>query len=96
MSNSSEVFSVCQWFMDGSYDYEVKYVSSEEAVRVAINLARSVGARIGTTTRVIIVDGGDCTCWEWQYPVGVTFPEATRGDLSVTSKPKLVVTKEPA
>lgn len=67
-------FSVCQFFIDGQHEYVRRCVSSAEAVSVFSHYIRSVGAQIGTTTRVIITDGGDCVAAEWQHGKGITFP----------------------
>jgi hypothetical protein len=63
----SEEFSVYQYFPDESYERVKSFVSAEEAVRAAYHCATSVGAKIGTTRRVIITDGGDCIAFEWQF-----------------------------
>jgi hypothetical protein len=34
----------------------------------------SVGAKMGTTNRVIITDSGDCTNAEWVFGEGLVFP----------------------
>ena len=49
-----ETFSVYQWFEDGSREDVLKRVPMEQAVKLAISLTRSIGARFGTTKRVII------------------------------------------
>ena len=67
-------FSVCQFFADESYEYVIRFVDAETAVRKAKALTETVGARLGTTKRIIIADGGDCTNFEWQFGQGVTFP----------------------
>jgi len=72
-------FSVCQFFEDGSYEYVRRFVSAEEAMKAVQHYITSVGARLGTTVRVIITDGGDCTNFEWKFGEGVTFP--TKEDL---------------
>jgi hypothetical protein len=74
-------FSVCQFFIDGSYEYDVRYVGVEEAVGRAVALTQTVGAKIGTTVKVIITDGGDCICWEWVRGEGITFPPELAGKL---------------
>lgn len=66
-------FSVCQFFTDDSYEYVRRYVSAEEAVTAAKHYTSSVGAKLGTTKRVIITDGGDCVNFEWQHGKGITF-----------------------
>lgn len=67
-------FSVCQFFMDGSYEYVRRFVSHEEAGRAALYYTSNPAAKIGITQRVIITDGGDCIAWEWQHGKGITFP----------------------
>jgi hypothetical protein len=70
-----EQFSVCQFFMDGSYEYVRRYVGIVEAAKAFAHYTTSVGAFHGTTVRVIITDGGDCICMEWEFMKGITFPE---------------------
>jgi hypothetical protein len=71
---SAETFSVYQFFPDGTHECVREHVSAEESVRAACHYTRSVGARLGTTRRVIITDADDYTVFEWQYGAGVTFP----------------------
>lgn len=66
-------FSVCQFFMDGDYEYVCRFVSPEEAVEKFRFYTTNVAARIGTTVRVIITDGGDCTNAEWVFGKGIVF-----------------------
>lgn len=68
-------FSVCQFFMDDSYEYVRRFVPLSEAVDAAKHYCTSVGARIGTTVRVIITDAGDEICFEWIHGKGIVFPE---------------------
>lgn len=68
-------FSVCQFFQDETYEYVRRFVSAEEAVTAAKHYCTSVGARLGTTVRVIITDGGDCTNFEWKFGEGVVYPK---------------------
>lgn len=77
----SNEFSVCQFFENDSYEYVRRFVSPEEAVEVAIRYSTSVGAKIGTTNRVIITDSGDCCTWEWKFGEGVVFPPGFEGKL---------------
>lgn len=70
-------FSVCQFFRDGTYEYVRRNVGAEEAVKAAKHYTDSVGARIGTTARVIITDGDDYTVFEWKHGEGVTYPTLT-------------------
>lgn len=66
-------FSVHQWFASGHSECVRQNVDAETAVDAAHHYCNSVGAKIGTTTRVIIVDSGDCTNFEWIFGKGVTF-----------------------
>ena len=72
-------YSVVQFFVDDSYEKIVEFVEAEEAVRVAMQTCRSVGAKIGTTKRVIITDGGDFCAWEWIHGRGIVFPPEVAG-----------------
>lgn len=72
-------FSVCQFFDNGEYEYVRRYVSAQEAVEAALHYTRSIGAKLGMTTRVIITDGGDSINFEWKFGEGVTFPPEAKG-----------------
>lgn len=72
-------FSLYQFFPDDSYELVLDYVDAETAVVAAERLSRSVGAKIGTTRRIIITDGGDHTVFEWKHGEGVTFPNLKEG-----------------
>jgi hypothetical protein len=76
---SADEFSVFQFFGNESYECVSRFVSAEEAVRVAKSLCTSLGARLGTTRRVIITDGGDCTNFEWKFGEGIVFPPPGEG-----------------
>jgi len=67
-------FSVCQFFLDDSYEYVRRFVTSEEAIAAFKHYSTSVGARIGTTKRVILTDGGDSINLEWCFGRGITYP----------------------
>jgi hypothetical protein len=67
-------FSVYQFFVDDSYEQYVQFVSIETATKKAVHLVTSVGARLGTTVRVIITDGGDSIIAEWKKGEGFVFP----------------------
>jgi hypothetical protein len=71
---SAGEFSVYQFFEDGSHEQVRRGVAAEEAVEAAHHYCSSVGAKLGTTRRVIITDGGDFTNFEWKYGEGVTYP----------------------
>lgn len=69
----SDEFNVVQFFPDGTYEYVRRGVTAEEAVKAAKHYCTSIGARLGTTRRVIITDGDDATNFEWKFGEGVTF-----------------------
>lgn len=71
----NELFKVYQFFPNETYEEVIRDVNAETAVKKARDLAGSVGAKIGTTTRIIITDSGDRTVFEWQHGQGVTFPK---------------------
>lgn len=71
---SRKEFSVYQFFPDESCERVVQFVSDGNAVKVAYQCCNSVGAKIGTTQRVIITDGGDYICFEWIFGKGITYP----------------------
>lgn len=69
-----EVFSVTQFFHDGTYETVRSYVPAIEAMK-AFNFYRdNVAARMGITVRVIITDGGDCVAFEWVRGKGIVYP----------------------
>lgn len=68
-------FSVCQFFDDDSYEYVVRFVSAENAVRTALKLKLGACAKFGLVKRIIITDGGDSINWEWEYGKGIIFPK---------------------
>lgn len=67
-------FSVYQFFPDDNHERVCSFVDGETAVRTAIRLTGSLGAKLGMTRRVIITDALDCTCFEWVHGKGVTYP----------------------
>lgn len=67
-------YATIQFFADDSYERVVEWVDAAEAVSVAKRLTDSIGARLGMTQRVIVTDGGDFTCFQWEYGKGVTYP----------------------
>ncbi|MGH8219948.1 MAG: hypothetical protein ACREUT_15505 [Steroidobacteraceae bacterium] len=68
-----ERFSVFQFFPDETYEAVRRFVPGEEAVKAALHYCSCVGAKLGTTVRVIITDGADHTVFEWQRLLGITF-----------------------
>lgn len=70
-----EMFNVCQFFTDGSHEYVRQHATAEEAVKVFISYCHSVGAKIGTTVRIIIItDDDDSINMEWVHGQGVVYP----------------------
>jgi hypothetical protein len=70
----SDEWSVWIFFPDGGHVAEAQWIGPEAAVKLAYELTRRPAARVGIIERVIITDGGDFTCFEWQFGKGVTFP----------------------
>jgi hypothetical protein len=68
-------FSVCQFFINGDYEYVVRFVDVETALQNFKRFCTSVGAKLGTTTEVIITDGGDCTVAHWTFKDGLVWPK---------------------
>ena len=73
-------FSVCQFFVDGSWEYVKRFISADEAIRTFQHYTDNVATRIGVTTRVIITDGGDCIVAEWKSGEGLVYP--SKGDIN--------------
>ena len=68
-------FSVYQFFEgDVGYERVASYIDAESAVKLAAQLSRSVGGRLGIIARIIITDGGDCIAFEWLHGQGVVYP----------------------
>lgn len=72
-------FNVVQFFPDETYEYVRRNVGAKEAVDAAHHYSHSVGARMGTTRRVIITDCDDYVVFEWKFGEGVTFPPECTG-----------------
>lgn len=73
--SSKDYFNVVQWFADGSYEQVRTHVEVCEAINAFKHYTSCVGAKIGTTVRVRIVDALDCTNAEWEYGKGIVFPK---------------------
>jgi len=68
-------FSVYQFFAgDAGHERVASYIDAESAVKLAAQLSRSLGGRLGTTARIIITDGGDSIAFEWLHGQGVVYP----------------------
>jgi hypothetical protein len=69
-----EQFSVFTFDVTGHSSRELSFASAERAVTWARWLTEERAARFGEIVRIIIVDGGDCLCFEWRFGEGVVFP----------------------
>lgn len=69
-----ELFSVAQFFPNGTWEYVKRGVEAKEAVETAKDYSERPAAKIGIIRRIIITDGGDNTVFEWKFGEGVTFP----------------------
>lgn len=75
LSPDPNKYSVYQFFQNGDYENVREHVPLEDAMRAALHYSTSVGAKIGTTVRVIVTDTGDSCVYEWGYGKGLVFPE---------------------
>jgi len=73
-----EQFSVRLYYDNGEQKDVYRFVSAQEAYRGFQYYTSSLGARLGSTVRVIIIDGDDCMVREWKLEQGVTFPPPGR------------------
>jgi hypothetical protein len=69
-----EQFSVCVCYDNGERQTARRFVSAKEACRAFQYYTSSLGAQLGLTMRVIIIDSCDCMVREWKFEQGVTFP----------------------
>lgn len=71
---SSGEFSVWKFFDDGLNTPAARFISSLDAVNLALECLNSDDARRGRIMRVIITDGADMTNFEWRYCEGIVYP----------------------
>lgn len=69
-----ETFNVYQFFSDDNYEEVRSNVNAAEAMKAFVFYTSSVGAKIGTTKRVIVTDKGDCINAEWVHGQGLVYP----------------------
>ena len=69
----SDEYSVCQFFVNGTYEYVRRFVSEEEAVKAFAHYTNNVATAAGVVERVIITDGGDFTNLEWVKGKGYSY-----------------------
>jgi hypothetical protein len=74
MSTTKDLFDVHQFFSDGTNERVRQAVPAAESVTAAKHYTQCVGARLGTTVRVIITDASDAIVFEWIRDRGVVFP----------------------
>lgn len=67
-------FTVYQFFIGGQCAPATEPLKARTALREAKELTATLGARIGSTCRIVITDAGGGTVWEWRYGHGVVFP----------------------
>lgn len=82
-----ELFSVCQFFSDGSYEYIKRHVSAKEAIDTFRRYTTNVAAKIGMTQRVIITDSWDYINFEWQFKKGLTYPDLRANPMKQEATP---------
>jgi hypothetical protein len=75
----SEEFSVYWWDREGGQHEEMRFVAVESALRAVTRLTQGPAAMLGMVQRVLITDGGDCTCFDWRdgkliYPLRESAP----------------------
>jgi archaellum biogenesis ATPase FlaH len=65
-------FSICEFFVSGAYAFvEPRWCDAKSAVALS---KRLIDRNDTTVQRIIIVDSGDCTVFEWQRGKGITLP----------------------
>jgi hypothetical protein len=72
-------FSVLQFFADGSGERVLDHTAPNAGMSQARQCSTSVGAQVGTTTRVVVVEDGDAIVLEWKFGEGITFPPELAG-----------------
>jgi hypothetical protein len=71
-------YKVWAFFRDGTHYLIADELDAEAAVKMAKRHTETVGARLGTTRRVIIEDCGGYTSFEWLFSIGRTYPKRCR------------------
>jgi hypothetical protein len=60
-------FSVVEFFADDTHRYVERWLSAEDAVKLARFWTSRPASKLGWMTKVIITDGGDDTVFESQH-----------------------------
>ncbi|HEY7578975.1 MAG TPA: hypothetical protein VH855_15400 [Acetobacteraceae bacterium] len=66
--------AVYQFFANGKWELVESFADLQAAVRTARALSESVSAKMGLTSRVIIMDAMGFTSFEWIKGRGLVFP----------------------
>ena len=69
-----ETFSVVLHLPNGDSDVVADGLEAKEAVELSKDYSERPAAKLGIIQRITIIDGGDCTVFEWQHGKGVVFP----------------------
>ena len=67
-------YRVWVFFPDGMHHLIDDGLDARAAALCAKRQTETVGARLGTTQRIIIEDQGGDTAFQWEYGKGITFP----------------------
>lgn len=76
--DSAAEYRVYQFFVGGQCEPAGDEMEPKAAVKHAMLLTHTLGARIGSTCRIIITDRDQKTVWEWRYGEGIIFPPQPR------------------
>ena len=71
---AGELFDVWREFSNGVRERVREGVTAQAAIKAVSHYCNSVGALIGTTKEVLIVDVWDNTVFHWVYGKGIVFP----------------------
>ena len=79
---SEELFNVCQFFIDGTYEYACRPAWRAGSRLMRRGTTPTMPAACGCgLERVIITDTGDSCVFEWKLGEGVTFPPEAKGKM---------------
>lgn len=68
-------FSVCVFYLDGKYEYKLRYDNVVRAFAVVMQHQSN-----SLIKRIIITDGGDRIVFEWWADIGIVWPPITLDD----------------
>lgn len=79
MDSTPAGFIVYTFFVGGEWQRAcAEPLDDIAAVRLATTLVGTLGAKIGSTCRIIITDLEGYVVWEWRYGDGLVFPALRR------------------